>query len=137
MDYYIIHDILSYVNTDTKLIMNIVNKQYYVNIDMTNVYKTNSVRLIKYKFASGDLIINCETFEEVCKYCNIDIVRLMIDKGAEYWEYPATPQPNPTQRCSRINSSITHTAGMTKTVDLPRRDSWLKTNANSAQYNDK
>ena len=87
IDCYTVHDILSYTDNDTKLIMNIVNKQYYVNIDTSDIYVANSVRLTKNKFARGELTIKYDIFMKVCKCCGIDIVQLMINKGANDWNW--------------------------------------------------
>lgn len=50
---YIRSDILSYTGTDAQLVLNIVNKNYYTNVDTTNVYE--SVRLVRYKISTGEL----------------------------------------------------------------------------------
>lgn len=50
---YIRSDILSYAGTDAQLVLNIVNKNYYTNVDTTNVYE--SVRLVRYKISTGEL----------------------------------------------------------------------------------
>ena len=88
IDCYTIHDVLSYTDNDTKLIMNVINKQYYVNIDTYDVYKTNSVRLMKYKINNNKLKISKDTFKKLCRFCNnIDIIQLMINKGANNWNF--------------------------------------------------
>ena len=85
IDCYTIRDILSYTGTDTKLIMNIVNRQYHTNIDTSDIYKTNSLRLIKYKIAIGKLIITEGRFGLICQYCDIEIIQLIISNGVNYW----------------------------------------------------
>ena len=87
MDKYTINDILSYVNNDTKLVLNKVNSQYYMKVYTNNVYKANSIRLFKYIIENEKIELNRNTFQDICYYCDIDVVHFIISKGIKKWDW--------------------------------------------------
>lgn len=86
IDQYTIQNILSYIDNDTKLILNRVNSHYHTRIDTTNirnaVYKANSLKLFKYK----KLNVDHKIFAKICQYCSVDIVNFMEPSGEIYWD---------------------------------------------------
>lgn len=42
-------------------------------------------QVLKDAIENGKIKVNKKTFKKVCQYCDIDMVKLMIDKGANDW----------------------------------------------------
>jgi ankyrin repeat protein len=91
MNNWIILDIISYTDVDTKLVMNNVNKQYRTNVKkpkrFSDICKMNSIRIMneywKVHSKPHDISNKRKLFMEVCMYCDIRIVKIFIKNGLD------------------------------------------------------
>lgn len=86
MDVYVIDDIMSYCDNNTRIKINKINKRTRMIVKFVNPYRIVAMKEIEHKFDTTSDLTKCSDFFFACCYGDMKLIYKMISEGWQTWE---------------------------------------------------